>query len=90
MFCLLYTTFERTKYTTFLPVQTVATFFVVIYHGDDTKDDHSLDTKVVPSFDTKVNSSLATYKGPSLHPHTTALSHDNTLTQACSNVFCPL
>ncbi|KAL1756035.1 hypothetical protein FB107DRAFT_212355 [Schizophyllum commune] len=83
MFCVLYT-------TTFLPVQTVATIFVVIYHGDDTKEDLSPDTKVDPLFDTKVDPSLATYKGPSLHPHTTAPSYDDTLTQACSNVFCPL
>ncbi|KAI5834102.1 hypothetical protein K523DRAFT_191182, partial [Schizophyllum commune Tattone D] len=65
MFCVLY--------TTFLQVQDSCYVLVVIYHGDDTKEDPSLDTKVDPSLDT--------YKGPSLHPHTTAPSYDNTLTR---------
>ncbi|KAI5899716.1 uncharacterized protein SCHCODRAFT_02482716 [Schizophyllum commune H4-8] len=74
MFCVLYTTFERTKYTTFLSVQTVATFLVVIYHGDDTKEDPSLDTKDDPSHP---------HAGDAwAFPLTTAPSYDYTLAQA--------
>ena len=70
--------------------------FVVIYHDDDTQEDSPLDIKVDPPLDNRDDSSFGTTEDrfeeldPSLHPHTTAPSYDDTLIQACSNVFCHL